>query len=141
MRTVNLRESNILHPNPWRNTVNHFSVPDNVSPHGSTARISTTVPIGSIYYIVYVFAGLMRNSAPTTPGLAEVYLTIDGSKTVINTMEISSDIGMMKAHQLTHPFSIGEGKLVQIYTKDESTGGTYNYRLFLGYVLAEQYVI
>jgi len=109
--------------------VNKYYVAASIPPHGATCRWSYTVPTNRLAISAASHAQIVRQTAPTTPGLAGVILWINTLTRLPDVVEVTSTVGVPKLSSLGHSFIAVPGDVIQGVTSDGSVGGLYFYSL------------
>jgi hypothetical protein len=78
---------------------------------------------------VKVLLLIMRDGAPTPPGLARAVMAASGVEIVSEVREVNSTTGAPRIIQVPRGNIFGPGETLVIRTADSSTGGSYTYVL------------
>ena len=114
----------------WVRVIHHT---DSVAPHTLTQRISIVPEAGQMYVVRFVYAQLLRSTAPTTAGVATAYIAYspDGVNELYVAVAtvLSSTVGALDRSLGHLELPLRYPGYVRGYTSDASTGGACNYRL------------
>jgi len=106
---------------------------DAIGPHADTDRVTSTVPTSMKYLITRTSSQIIRDGAPTTPGIAEVWVHVSGI--YLHRLAIlSTNVGDSEHDAAGEGGTAQEGDALIITTTDPSTGGTHAYRANASFV-------
>jgi hypothetical protein len=114
----------------WVRVIHHA---DGVAPHTLTQRISIAPGAGQMYVVRFLYAQIMRSTAPTTAGVATAYIAYspDGVNELYIAVAtiLSATVGALDRSLGQLELPLRYPGYVRGYTSDASTGGACNYRL------------
>lgn len=108
-----------------------------VAPHSTTQRWTYTVPAGKRVFINLLYIHMFRDGTPGTPSLASAWVAINDG---VNTYEcgsiktVSGTLGYAEGLVVPGFGFLTAGQIIASNTYDNSTGGTFSYRLNMSYV-------
>lgn len=101
------------------------------APHGSTVRVTYTVPAGKKFFLSYIQSDYLRETAAAPVGLTEIFALVvtplPQNTVPFRIMSLDNNVGAVRSAILQPGLNASAGSVISITTSDASTGGTAKY--------------